>query len=145
VTGGIATGTGAERRPGGDGDTGRQGNGTPGAQTPPNLRRPTPNLVRAGRPPRRFTRFVAGSHGPSLRVTPRSPMLSILYHLLRDYGRSMSCAELCQRYHEYVTGQPLLVTDIPLSMENKVYVLLTRGDPQWHVDALIRLEEEGDE
>lgn len=110
-------------------------------KTVPNLRWPTPNLVRAGRPPRRFTRFVAGSHGPSLRVTSRSPMLSILYHLLRDHGRSMSCAELCQRYHEYVTGQPLSVTAIPPSMENKVYVLLTRGDPQWHVDALIRLEE----
>jgi hypothetical protein len=110
-------------------------------QNAPNLRRPTPNLVRAGRPPRRFTRFVAGSHGPSLRVTPRSPMLSILYHLLRDHGRSMSCAELCQRYHEYVTGQPLPVTAIPPSMENKVYVLMTRGDPQWHVDALIRLED----
>src|SRR5713101_7318307 len=90
-------------------------------QNAPNLRRPTPNLVRAGRPPRRFTRFVAGSHGPSLRVTPRSPMLSILYHLLRDHGRSKSCAELCQRYHEYVTGQPLPVTRIPLTMENKVY------------------------
>jgi hypothetical protein len=107
----------------------------------PNLRRPLPNLVRAGRPPRRFARFVAGSHGPSLRVTPRSPMLSILYHLLRDHGRSMSCAELCQRYHEYVTGQPLPVTRITPSMENKVYALLSRGDPQWHVDALIRLEE----
>jgi hypothetical protein len=110
----------------------------------PNLRRPTPNLVRAGRPPRRFTRFVAGSHGPSLRVTPRSPMLSILYHLLRDHGRSMSCAELCQRYHEFVTGQPLPITRITPGMENKVYVLMTRGDPQWHVDALIRLEEESE-
>jgi hypothetical protein len=30
-------------------------------------------------------------------------------------------------------------------MENKVYVLFTRGDPQWHVDALIRLEEESEE
>jgi len=113
-------------------------------QSAPNLRRPTPNLVRAGRPPRRFTRFVAGSHGPSLRVTPRSPMLSILYHLLRDHGHSMSCAELCQRYHEFVTGQPLPITRITPSMENKVYVLLTRGDPQWHVDALIRLEEEAE-
>jgi hypothetical protein len=114
-------------------------------KTAPNLRRPTPNLVRAGRPPRRFARFVAGSHGPSLRVTPRSPMLSILYHLLRDHGRSMSCAELCQRYHEYVTGQPLPVTRITPGMENKVYALLSRGDPQWHVDALIRLEEGSDE
>ena len=42
--------------------------------------------------------IVAGSHGPSLRVTPRSPMLSILYHLLRDHGHSMSCAELCLRF-----------------------------------------------
>jgi hypothetical protein len=117
----------------------------PQGQSAPNLRRPTPNLVRAGRPPRRFTRFVAGSHGPSLRVTPRSPMLSILYHLLRDHGRSMSCAELCQRYHEYVTGRTLPVYAISPSMENKVYVLLTRGDPQWHVDALIRLEEESEE
>ena len=114
-------------------------------QSAPNLRRPTPNLMRAGRPPRRFTRFVAGSRGPSLRVTPRSPMLSILYHLLRDHGRSMSCAELCQRYHEYVTGQPLPVTRITLSMENKVYALLSRGDPQWHIDALIRLEDGSDE
>ena len=125
----------------GDGATGRQGDGRTERQPAPNLRRPTPNLVRAGRPPRRFTRFVAGSHGPSLRVTPRSPMLSILYHLLREHGRSMSCAELCQRYHEYVTGQPLPVTRIPLSMENKVYIPLTRGDPQWHVDALIQLDE----
>jgi hypothetical protein len=111
-------------------------------QATPNLRRPTPNLVRAGRPPRRFTRFVAGAQGPSLRVTPRSPMLSILYHLLRDHGRSMSCAEICQRYHEFVTGQPLPITRITPAMENKVYVLMTRGDPQWHVDALIRLEDE---
>ena len=110
-------------------------------ETAPNLRRPRPNLVRAGRPPRRFARFVAGSQGPSLRVTPRSPMLSILYHLLRDHGRSMSCAELCQRYHEYVNGRPLPATLIPQSMENKVYSLLTRGDPQWHVDALIRLDD----
>ena len=110
-------------------------------ETAPNLRRPRPNLVRAGRPPRRFTRFVAGSQGPSLRVSPRSPMLSILYHLLRDHGRSMSCAELCQRYHEYVNGRPLPATLIPQSMENKVYSLLTRGDPQWHVDALIRLDD----
>jgi hypothetical protein len=112
------------------------------AEPTPNLRRPTPNLRRAGRPPRRFTRFVAGSQGPSLRVTPHSPTLSILYHLLRDHGRSMSCLELCQRFHEFTRGQPLPVTAIPESMENKVYSLLTRGDPQWHVDALIRLDEE---
>src|SRR5439155_9084703 len=117
VTGQVATGTGAGRRQGGDRAMGRvaileRERATEG-QSAPNLRRPTPNLVRAGRPPRRFTRFVAGSRGPSLRVTPRSPMLSILYHLLRDHGRGMSCAELCQRYHEYVTGQPLPVTAIP--------------------------------
>ena len=139
MTGQVATG-----RPR-DGATGRRNDGTTERATTPNLRRPTPNLVRAGRPPRRFTRFVAGSQGPSLRVTPRSPMLSILYHLLRDHGRSMSCAELCQRYHEYVTGRPLPVMAISPSMENKVYVLMTRGDPQWHVDALIRLEEESEE
>jgi hypothetical protein len=111
------------------------------ADAAPNLRRPTPNLRRAGRPPRRFTRFVAGAQGPSLRVTPRSPMLSILYHLLRDHGRSMSCAELCQRYHEFVHGQALQVAAITEGMETRVYSLLTRGDPQWHVDALIRLED----
>jgi hypothetical protein len=113
----------------------------PTPNTHPNLRRPTPNLRRAGRPPRRFTRFVAGAQGPSLRVTTKSPMLSILYSILRDHGRSMSCAELCQRYHEYVTGQPLPVTAIPLSMENKVHNLMTRGDPMWHVDALILLDD----
>jgi hypothetical protein len=56
----------------------------------------------------------------------------------------MSCAELCQRHHEFVTGQPLPITRITPGMENKVYVLMTRGDPQWHVDALIRLEDESE-